>query len=92
MVGKLAGLQPDTLRQLRAGEATGDARRDALVTFVRTAASTQGTLDASVLAAVREAGYTPAQIIEALLAVSLITFTNLFNRVNDTAIDFPVPQ
>jgi len=92
MVGKLAGLSPDALRQLRAGDATGDARRDALVTFARTAASTHGTLDASVLAAVREAGYTPAQIIEALLTVSLITFTNLFNRVNDTVIDFPIPQ
>lgn len=92
LVGKLAGLQPDTLRQLRAGETTGDARRDALVTFVRTVAGTQGTVDAAVLDAVREAGYTPPQIIEALLAVALISFTNLFNRVNDTEIDFPIPN
>ncbi|HVW53620.1 MAG TPA: carboxymuconolactone decarboxylase family protein [Trinickia sp.] len=92
MLGQRAGLQSDSLRRLRAGEALDDARRDALVTFARTVASTQGTTDPAVLAAVREAGYSPAQIVEALLAISLITFTNLFNRVNDTEIDFPIPQ
>lgn len=92
VVGKHAGLDADTLRRLRSGEATGDERRDALVTFVRTVAATQGAVDAPVLAAVREAGYTPAQIVEALLAVALISFTNLFNRVNDTEVDFPNPN
>ncbi|RDU97634.1 carboxymuconolactone decarboxylase family protein [Trinickia dinghuensis] len=92
MVGKMAGLPPEALRQLRTGEPTGDARRDALVTFARTVAGTRGTVDESVLAAVREAGYSPAQVTEALLAISLISFTNLFNRVNDTDIDFPIPR
>lgn len=30
-------------------------------------------------------------MVEALLAISLIEFTNLVNRINDTPLDFPVP-
>src|SRR5258708_23449848 len=33
LLGKLAGLKPDALRQIRTGQPTGDARRDALVRF-----------------------------------------------------------
>jgi AhpD family alkylhydroperoxidase len=33
--------------------------------------------------------YSDAQIVDTLLAVTAITFTNLFNRVNDTVLDFP---
>src|SRR5919106_1432067 len=36
VLGKLAGLKPDALKQIRSGEPTGDAKRDALVRFVRT--------------------------------------------------------
>ncbi|KND60237.1 Macrophage infectivity potentiator-related protein [Candidatus Burkholderia verschuerenii] len=88
-VGKMVGLTQAQTQQIRAGEATGDAKRDALVRFVRTLASTRGTLDERKLNTVREAGYTDAQITDALFAMSVINFTNLFNRVNDTTIDFP---
>lgn len=89
MVGKMVGLQPDAMRQIRAGDATGQDKLDALIHFVRAVQATRGTVPAQELAAVTAAGYTSAQVIEALLAVSMITFTNLVNRVNDTDIDFP---
>lgn len=57
--------------------------------LVKNLLDTRGTVAESELTAVRDAGYSDRQIIEALLAVSTITFTNLFNRLNDTAIDFP---
>jgi alkylhydroperoxidase family enzyme len=41
-------------------------------------------------AAVKEAGYTDAQVIEIVQHVALNTFTNLFNEVFQTEIDFPV--
>ncbi|KNH05140.1 Macrophage infectivity potentiator-related protein [Candidatus Burkholderia brachyanthoides] len=88
-VGKMVGLTQAQTQQIRAGEATGNAKRDALVHFVRTLAGTRGTLDEKELDVVRAAGYTDTQIIEALFAMSVINFTNLFNRVNDTTIDFP---
>lgn len=37
----------------------------------------------------RAAGYTDRQIVESIQAVSAILFTNMFNRVNDTVVDFP---
>jgi AhpD family alkylhydroperoxidase len=36
LLGKMAGLTPEALRDIRAGDATGDAKRDALVRLVST--------------------------------------------------------
>ncbi|AGG88820.1 carboxymuconolactone decarboxylase family protein [Rhodanobacter denitrificans] len=89
MMGKMAGLSPETLKRIRAGEPTGDAKRDALIRFVRTLATTRGTLDLAELSAIRAAGYTDAQLVDIALAMAVIVFTNVFNRINDTTIDFP---
>lgn len=89
LMGKLAGLSGDDMKQVRAGVATGDAKRDALVTYVRALVGTRGTVPEGVVDAVRAAGYTERQIIEINLAIASITFTNLVNRVNDTTLDFP---
>jgi uncharacterized peroxidase-related enzyme len=89
LLGKLAGLKPDALRQIRAGRPTGDAKRDALVRFVRLLVLTQGTVSDEEFAAIRAAGYTDAQLVDISLALATITFTNAFNRINDTTLDFP---
>jgi uncharacterized peroxidase-related enzyme len=89
LAGKFAGLAPDTMKQIRAGSPTGDAKRDALVHYVRVLVTTHGTVPENEVNAIREAGYTERQIIEIALAVASITFTNLVNRVNDTTLDFP---
>ncbi|QGZ63752.1 carboxymuconolactone decarboxylase family protein [Paraburkholderia acidisoli] len=89
LAGKYAGLSPETMKLVRAGEPSGDAKRDALVQFVRVLVTTRGTVPAAAVGAIREAGYTERQLVEIALAVSSITFTNLVNRINDTTIDFP---
>jgi uncharacterized peroxidase-related enzyme len=89
VVGKMVGLTQAQTEQIRAGEATGNVKRDALVRFVRQVADSRGTVDARVLDDVREAGYSDAQVIDTLFAMSVINFTNLVNRVNDTTLDFP---
>ena len=89
LIGKMAGLSPDALRHIRAAEPTGDAKRDALIRFVRLLASTSGTIEAGEVTAIRAAGYTDQQLVEISLAIATTTFTNVFNRINDTAIDFP---
>jgi len=89
LAGKRAGLTVEAIQALRGNVPTGDAAIDALATFVRRAAGTSGTVPAAVLQAVKEAGYSDAQVVDALLAVASITFTNLLNRVNDTVVDFP---
>jgi alkylhydroperoxidase family enzyme len=89
LLGKMSGLKPDTLKRIRAGEPTGDARRDALTRFVRTLQETRGTISQEAYSAIKAAGYTDAQLVEIALAIVIVSFTNLFNRVNDTDIDFP---
>ena len=89
MLGKMAGLSPDALRAIRAGAATGDAKRDALIRFVRLIVRTRGTLDENEVAAIRAAGYSDTQLADISLAIGLIAFTNTFNRINDTKLDFP---
>lgn len=91
VVGKMVGLAPETMKSIRAGQDSGEARRDALLRFVREVQGTRGTVPAAAVEAVLAAGYTPQQLVEALLVISLITFTNLVNRVNDTELDFPRP-
>jgi uncharacterized peroxidase-related enzyme len=89
LLGKMTGLKPDTLKQVRSGEATGDDKRDALVHFVRILAKTSGTISDGEFRAIKDAGYTDEQLVDIALAIAVTTFTNVFNRINDTAIDFP---
>lgn len=89
MLGKMTGLSPAALKQIRIGQPTGDVRRDALIRFVRTLQSTPGTIGDDELAAIRAAGYSDTQLAEISLAIAMTIFTNTFNRINDTDIDFP---
>jgi uncharacterized peroxidase-related enzyme len=89
LLGNLAGLKPEVLEQIRDGEPTGDAKRDALIRFVRVLAETSGTVSDDEFAAIKAAGYTDAQLVDISLAFATIVFTNVFNRINDTDIDFP---
>jgi alkylhydroperoxidase family enzyme len=82
-------VKPDALKQIRDGQASGDAKRDALIRFVRKLAQSSGTVSAEDFAAIKAAGYSDAQLVEISLAFATTVFTNVFNRINDTEIDFP---
>ena len=89
LLGKLAGLKPDELKNIRDGNPTGDAKRDALIRFVRKLAQSSGTVSDEDFAAIKAAGYSDAQLVDISLAFATTVFTNFFNRINDTEIDFP---
>jgi len=89
LLGKMAGLPQDVLKQLRDGQPTGDAKRDALVHFIKVLANTSGTINEAEFAAIKHAGYTDTQLVEISLAIAVTVFTNVFNRINDTVVDFP---
>jgi len=93
LMGKMAGLSPDEILAARKGNVNGnpggDAKLDALATFVREVAGTRGTVPQPVVDAFRAAGYTDTQVVDTIFAVTSITFTNLLNRINDTVVDFP---
>jgi AhpD family alkylhydroperoxidase len=89
LMGGKAGLGADVMQSVRHGRASGEARIDALATFAHTLVSSRGDVPDQVVAAVKAGGVTDAQIVDTMLAIASITFTNLFNRVNGTALDFP---
>jgi len=89
LLGKKAGLSRETILAIRQGAASGDAAIDALAHFARLLVSTTGTVPVEEVDAIKAAGYSDAQIVDTMLAIAGVTFTNLLNRVNDTTIDFP---
>ncbi|MES2068741.1 MAG: carboxymuconolactone decarboxylase family protein [Pseudomonadota bacterium] len=89
MSGKKLGLSREAILGLRHGQPSGDVRNDALASFARFLITAHGTVPADVLNAVRAAGFSDAQIADIGMVIASITFTNIFNRINDTTLDFP---
>jgi len=90
LLSKKLGLSREAILALRQGRPSGDARNDALAKFVLHLLTTSGTLQANVVTEIKQAGVTDAQIVDVTMAVASIALTNLFNRINDTTLDFPV--
>lgn len=72
----------------RAG-ASNDPHADAAVRFAARVAALRGHVDDADFAAVKLAGYSDAQIVEIVQHVALNVWTNYFNSVFQTEIDFP---
>ncbi|PTR34136.1 putative peroxidase-related enzyme [Luteibacter sp. OK325] len=89
MLGKMTGLSADEARAIRHMEPTGNDKRDALIRFVLKIMRESGTVPADAVADIRAAGYSDAQLVAISLAIALTVFTNTFNRINDTDVDFP---
>jgi uncharacterized peroxidase-related enzyme len=70
--------------------ASNDPKADAAVRFAAKVARDRGHVADSDFAAVKRAGYTEAQVIEIVQHVALNSWTNFFNEVFRTEIDFPV--
>jgi uncharacterized peroxidase-related enzyme len=87
-LGKMAGLTPDQIRDSRQGTSP-DGKTDALLRFSRKLVETRGQVSDGDVAAVRRAGLTDGEIAEVVAGVALNIFTNYFNHVAATDIDFP---
>lgn len=66
-----------------------DPKRDAAVQFARKVIETRGHVSDDDLKAVRDVGYTDANIIEIVALVAMYSLTNFFNNVFDHDKDFP---
>lgn len=89
VIGRGAGLTKEQILAARHGHASGDSKHDALANFSRTLYRTRGTVPVEIVDAIKAAGYSDTQIVDIMLAISAGIFTNYFNRVNDTVIEFP---
>jgi uncharacterized peroxidase-related enzyme len=85
----LAKLDDAEIAANRSG-ASNDPKADAAVRFAASIARSRGHIGNADFSAVKLAGYTDAQIVEIVQHVALNTWTNTFNNVFQTEIDFPV--
>jgi len=90
-VGKMVGLDDDTIFAARRGHARG-ARTEAALQFARTLIVNRGEVSDADVQAVKDADFNEGEIAEIIANVALNIFTNYFNVVAQTDIDFPRVQ
>ena len=90
-VGKMLGLDERELAaSLQAFSA--DPKVEAALKFARAIAENHGWVSDEDVQRVRNVGYTDGEIVEIIATVALTTFTNYFNHIAETEIDFPVVE
>lgn len=88
LLGKKHGLTESETVAIRRGTIE-PPKLGALVKFVNAVMRPEGRATDADVRALRAAGYNDAQIAEILLVIAQTVFTNLFNRVHQTPVDFP---
>jgi uncharacterized peroxidase-related enzyme len=68
---------------------SNDAKADAAVRFASTVALERGHVSDAAVQAVKNAGYSDAEVMEIVVHVALNTLTNYVNEAAQTEIDFP---
>lgn len=88
-IGKMVGLKPDEIVNSREAH-SGDAKRDAGLQFVQALVVQRGEVTDRAVEHVKAAGYSDGDIAEIIANVAINIFTNYFNHVARTDVDFPV--
>ena len=57
--------------------------------FVKRVVETRGDVGGQAIAVLKQAGFSDAEVVDITAHVALNLFTNYFNKVVDTDIDFP---
>lgn len=87
-IGKSAGLSDEEIAESRRGSA-GDPKDAAVVKLAKTLVQKRGNVSDAELKTFRDAGFGDDAIAEVVANVALNIFTNYFNHVADTPVDFP---
>lgn len=87
-IGRKAGLSSDELAAARNGSSNDPGSNTALK-FARSVVNSRGNVDNGEIDELKAAGYTDGEIVEIVANVGLNIFTNYFNHVAQTEIDFP---
>ena len=90
-VGKMIGLDADELAQNLQGYAS-DPKVEAALQFAQSVILKRGWVEDDELQQVRDAGYTEGELVEIIATIAFTIFTNYFNHIAETEIDFPVVE
>jgi len=89
LMGKGAGVPEKELSENLRGR-SDDAKTRAALTFARAIIAGRGQISDMQIEAVRAAGFTDAELVEIIAHVGMNIFTNYFNLVAQTVVDFPL--
>lgn len=87
-IGKMVGLTATDLVESR-NASTDDAKTNAALVFAQQVVAKRGELDDADVQAVRAAGFNDGELTEIIANVALNIFTNYFNHIAQTVVDFP---
>lgn len=87
-VAQMAGLSKEETLNIRKGKPT-DVKHKALVDFIKAIIDTKGFVSDTTLNNFKDAGYNDAAVAEVVAGIAYKTFTNYFNHIYETDIDFP---
>ena len=90
-IGKMVGLGENAIAAARQGHSI-DAKTDAALKFARNVIVNRGEVSDADLKAIRDAGFSDGEIAEIIAHIALNIFTNYFNIIAGTDIDFPGVQ
>lgn len=83
----VAGVDDAVIDAARAGRQLPDARLDALAVFTRTVVQQRGWVDDDAIVAFLAAGFSRANALDVVLAITLKTLSNYANRIMRTPLD-----
>lgn len=88
-LGKMVGLSEHELAASRSSR-SGDPKTEAALRFAHELVVRRGGLNQADVDAVRAAGYSDGEVAEIIANVAVNIFTNYFNKVAATDVDFPL--
>jgi uncharacterized peroxidase-related enzyme len=89
VMGQNAGLSEEEIYLNRRGESV-DNKVQVALSFVRKVVEKRGWVSDEELEAVRGVGYSDEEITEVIANIAIHNFTNYFNHIAETEVDFPV--
>ena len=89
VMGKAAGLTEAELARNLQGQAS-DKKAQVALNFVRKVVDQRGRVADADVHALAEAGFGEAEIVEIIAHIGVNLFTNYFNHIVGTEIDFPL--
>ncbi|WP_109301432.1 carboxymuconolactone decarboxylase family protein [Aquimarina sp. AU474] len=89
-ISKMNGFNDDQIIELRSGKASWDHKYDTLASISKSIAISRGKISEEETAKFYEVGYTKENLVDLVMAIGIITITNLFHNITQVDIDFPV--
>jgi len=87
-IGRSVGLSEEAIGDSRRGESP-DTKEATALAFTRNVVENRGWVSDEDIAKLRKVAFSQGDIVELMANISLTLFTNYFNHVAETEVDFP---